>query len=492
MPSTAKIGQKVTLNVCTKNIGNANATAFKTTIYHSTFSMIFPFTALAIADIDYPKGLAAGKTDCKSVTLVVPAAVQPGNNYFGPYADSGEKVKEDKEDNNDKASLFRVATYTPPDLIVSQFVPSKTNLALGQSFTAKVCIKNAGKGAVQGPFKVGILYSPFQSVANGGTQFGEISYTTADLKNFPASSKEHCRNGTFKFPTNISDKSGYIGAMVDYKSQVYETSDFNNEKVVKVTINNTLPNLTIAEVNVVGVTGNIVLAPGAKAKVKVCYDNQGTRAGAFKLGVYLSKTFSGPFSNRLASKTFSSGLPANAKKACTEFDVTVPSNTPDGAYYFGAWIDYEKKVTESDENNTNSLSFDVKKPTNQPDLLITSVTGIPAASQHNKQITAKVCVKNDGKKDITTPFRLSLYLSKTTFVFPTSLNLDNHTFKTSELSQFKAGSKEVCKTFSFLFPTQAPLNTDVFIAAWVDDQKKVTEYNESNNQKYTKIKVAKG
>lgn len=228
-------------------------------------------------------------------------------------------------------------------------------------------------------------------------------------------------------------------------------------------------------------------ARGEKINVVVTVKNNGdTDAETFNTGYYLSlnQTISRS-DTRINGCKHISGVSAGMTSTCN-FDVTIPSGTSTGIYYFGAIADEENAISESNElNNTGRASHALSIRTNsdsesggKPDLVVTSVDISPGTVVRDGKVymQTSAVVKNNSAIDITQAFRESHYLSRDKKISTDDVLIHSclHRFG------IKAGEEQTLCNGTAVVNSSYFINP-VYIGVLVDSGHGVIESDEDNN-----------
>jgi subtilase family serine protease len=199
--------------------------------------------------------------------------------------------------------------------------------------------------------------------------------------------------------------------------------------------------------------------------------NQGTAAGAFRLGFYFYSAGTGAvFSG--SSCDVSGGLAAGATSNCST-SVTIPVSLPSGSYYLVALADDQTQVSESNENNNYLIATTgVVTVSAGPDLIATALTAPTAGTAGGSLAAVSVTSKNQGA-GAAGGFRVGFYFysSGSGAVFSGT--------SCSMAGGLAVNATSTCNT-SVAIPVSLTPGTYYFIAV-ADDQSQVNESSETNN-----------
>jgi subtilase family serine protease len=369
-PTTQAQGGRVTVTYRITNAGAANAGAFKLRFYYSTNSVITTRSDTYLnVERTITAGLARGAVAAGTAAVTLPGSATVGAGYIGAIVDFDNKIVESNESNNTRAARMTVTASPLPDLSFSvSSVPSiGSTVTLGQSFTGRYTVRNNGGGNLTTDFVVRYYYCTGTTTATCvTTPIGTQTITT----NLAANATTSFTTPTLRLPATATAGTRYIRAFVDATTIVRESSETNNNDFDSITVVPPRPDL---QVDLLGVTSTTVTA-GNKVTVTFRVANTGqANAGAFKVRLYLSTntiitTGSDTYLN--IERSFTS-LNKGVKTPTQTVSVTIPANTTSGTYYVGAIVDFDSKVTESNESNNTRASSPIRVNAALPDLAFT-------------------------------------------------------------------------------------------------------------------------
>ena len=406
-PENPSAGDTVTFTVIIKNQGSGKASNSRTAYYiddnYFTSALFDPIDPNATGNKTFTWAARADSHDIKAV------------------ADYNNEVMESDEDNNEKTVAFSTLA---PDLIIETITWSPAGPSIGETVTFDVMIKNQGNGRAGSSRVYFYVDSSFKG-------YQETQAINADAT----------ANKTFTWKAQAGSHN--IKAVVDHNKKVTESDENNNEKTI------TFTDLSLSDLIVEDITW-LPASPslGDTVTFNITVKNQGSgKSGNSHVAYYIDDTYLDSVSvdpvdpSATDNKTFT---------WIAEFDL----------HDIKAVADYYDKVTESDEtNNEKTVIFS----TLAPDLIIETITGLPASPLVGDTVTFTVTIKNQGSGRAT--------LSRVYFY------IDDSSRGYQDVPEIDADTT-VTKTFTWT--AQAGLHD---IKAVADDDDKVTETNEGNNEK---------
>ncbi len=466
VPKTAKSGDSVNVEICIKNTGNKDAGAFKTGIYHTT-TTFFSATAATIGVLSWT-GLKAGVSGCKKMTVKLPAGLKVGNNYVAAYVDKDLAVKESNEGNNRGTAKFSIPG---PDLIIESITGVPKTATTNTPFSIVVKVKNRGNTPAKAPFRVEIRISK-----NTFFSSSDLLVTGKDITSDLAGGASTSVTLTGKFPakfgsgsfSNFSIGANNLFAWVDRPtSKVAELDENNNDKGVAFTV-------VASDLVVSKVTGFPTKAKaGDTITASVCVKNNSSLdvGGAFKVAIYLSADKKITTADQKIAESSISSL-AKGKEICVSVSGKLPANAVPGAGYFGAYADSTLAIGESNETNNGSTGVAVTiQRSGTVDLMVDSVTGVPAAATATESLNLRVCIKNKGT-GASGAFKVGVFYSQDASI---SVVLDKK-LKEAGIANILAGKTE-CTNITATLPAtiNGPKGADNWIGIIADFELKVGE-----------------
>jgi len=406
-PENPSKGDTVTFNVTITNQGSGKAGNSRVAYYIDDTYL----TSASVSPID------PSATDSKAFTWTAKA----GSHDIKAVADYNNDFTESDEDNNEKTVIFSTLA---PDLVIETMTWSPAGPSIGETVTFDVLIKNQGNGRAGSSrvyFYVDSSYKGYQEV-----QSIEAGATV---------------NKTFTWKAQAGSHN--MKAVADHNKKVTESDENNNEKTI------TFTDLSLSDLIVEDITW-LPASPslGDTVTFNITVKNQGSgKASNSHVAYYIDDTYLDSLSvdpvdpSATDNKTFT---------WIAEFDL----------HDIKAVADYYDKVIESDEtNNEKTVVFS----TLAPDLIIETITGLPASPLVGDTVTFAVTIKNQGSGRATLS-RVYFYIDDSSRGYQDVPELDADT--------------TVTKTFTWT--AQAGLHD---IKAVVDDDDKIAETDEDNNEK---------
>ncbi|OGO30532.1 MAG: hypothetical protein A2Z29_11165 [Chloroflexi bacterium RBG_16_56_11] len=353
-PADMPAGSEVTFSIEIKNTGSLKSGPSRVTYYVDD-------TIAGYQDIE---GLAAGDKAIKAFPWVTSA----GPHSLDVVTDSNDQIMEIDEDNNSKH-----VDLPPPDLVIQSIMRSPENVSIGDNVTFTATVKNQGKNkslGTQVAFYLDdeyILSQDLPEIVAGGTAESSFEW-------FAVSGKHSIR----------------IDSDVD--NLVTETDETNNDMLID--FSTLTPDLVMEDV--AWFMENPLV--NNDVTIIITVRNDGTDVSPVSRLRYR-------MDSGLEKYLDTAAIPPG-ETASLELTAAVEA----GPHVLNVLADADDDVTELDElNNTGSLSFD----TIIPDLIVKSITILPADASPGEKVTVTVKIENRGlRKALKT--RVSLLVNDTT------------------------------------------------------------------------------
>lgn len=484
-----KAGDSVTIRYRVFNAGRANiTTAFKTRVYLSSDATITKADTSLGGDRNFT-GINAGATlpgrfTNYSVTVRIPSTSKAGNYFIGILADWEEKVTENNETNNFRSSAYEIFN-NQADLQMAITSLSATSVFQGRALTVRYRVSNTGGGNA-GAFKIRIYLSKDTTITTSDLYLNaERSFTSLAAGGF-APSRTGSYTNSVTIPASGWENYAYIGIIVDYDTKVAEANETNN------TANR---QIFIRKINTVDLVVSFLkadkttVAPGSQLTLEYRLKNDGNTDVTAQISTQVYRSSNNIVSNQdtaLGGTQTVTGIKAGQTlpSATTTYKVvvTIPSNTPLGTYYIGPVVDYNNRITETNNNNNGRGVQIVVGNTKQPDLEATSIKVAPTSAQVGGSVQVEITITNKGNADVGR-FIHHLYYSTDS----TITTRDRYLGAIDVPQGLKVGVTYTFKrsvTIAAGYPTGAG-----FFGLLVDPSNAIKESSETNNTKATAFTV---
>ena len=398
-------------------------------------------------------------------------------------------------DGSSATVIITITGAAEPDLLVASASGLPTQWKDGTSFTATAVVRNQGK-ADAGAFVVGLYASPDRTITTGDRRIASASVST--LAKGASSSVSLAVSEGFD-TLGFTPGTYYLGILADINGDIAEVDEGNNDDHA----NNTLHSISLLQdqpdlvVTSVGGIPTQWTDGGSFSTPIVVVSNEGEAdAGAFVIGLYAS-----------ADQTITAGdipigrvsMSALAKDATTTKNIVVSGGfralgLSPGTYYLGVIADMDNQVAESDESNnvrsnTSTISLlrdnaNPPTPTPKPNLVISSVSGLPAQWKDGERFTVSATVRNRGKAasgSAGSSFVTGLYASTDATITTDDIRIGSvSSFDILPSNQSVTVSPRVYKRFKDLGLTPGTY----YLGVIPDINNEVAEENEFDNNLY--------
>ncbi|MFN6947046.1 MAG: CARDB domain-containing protein, partial [Cytophagaceae bacterium] len=224
-------GDNMEVSVSIHNSGNGAASSSNVGYYLSTNAVwdaedVFLGRSLGAT-------LAAGASDTRSATVIIPEGTTAGHYYIIFFADHENLVVESNEDNNISALPFTFTDLVVVDLLLQSPLVSSASVLRGGSVDVYVDIHNSGNGAASSS-NVG-YYLSTNAVWDAEDVFlGWSSGATL------AAGASDTRSATVTIPEGTTAGGYYIIFFADHENLVVESNEDNNTAAKAITITDPL------------------------------------------------------------------------------------------------------------------------------------------------------------------------------------------------------------------------------------------------------------
>jgi subtilase family serine protease len=400
---TFRGGDALTFVRAISNTSSADVAAFRVEVFLSTNTFISRFDTL-IEDFTFTAGLAGGATDTATITVTVPTTIPAGDYYIGFIIDEDGVIDEDDETNNDTVTTTQI-TVTQPIIDLSADSIDLSNVsfvAAGSSLTFTRTVTNMGSDP-SGSFTIRAYLSTNNVISQFDTLVDDFTFTSG-----LAAGASDTSTVSVTLPPSIANGAYYVGFILDEADSVPEIDETNNSIASGNTINVYLPSQGIDLTADMLTLSSYASVPGSAVTVNRVFRNAGTdNAGAMRVGVYLSTDNVIDSTDVLIKAIDMSSMNSGDVDGPAGTIVTLPPNTAAGDYFIGLIVDFELKVTESDE--TNNMAMDATPITiggilgdvnTDGDINIMDIQACANQAAGRIPTTAAADVNKDGQVDV--------------------------------------------------------------------------------------------
>ncbi|MFC1982511.1 CARDB domain-containing protein, partial [Chloroflexota bacterium] len=361
---------------------------------------------------------------------------QTGSYTIEAVADSYSKVIESDEDNNAKAKTVAVSRFAP-DLIIDTVTWSPESIFATHGIVFTVNIKNRGDIATG----YSLLYFYVDNSLKG---YEEIQSMDASA------------NVTKTFTWTAQADSHAIKAVADGENHVPESNEANNTKTVTIS-SSSKPDLVVQDV----AWSPESPSAGDNVTFTVTIKNRGgSKASSFPVACYADDVY-------LTSATINQMDPGVTATKTFFCEAQAHLHTQAGLHTVEAIVDYDQKVTESNENNNaKTVTFSILAP----DLVIQNITWSPESPSAGDNVTFTVTIRNRGSGKASSSL-VDFYIDDS--------SRDHNNVQEVDVSA------NVTKTFTWT--AQAGSHA---IKAVADVENQVYEDDESNNEKTVTVSAS--
>ena len=416
-------------------------------------------------------GLAPGESERETDASWVIPNLAAGTYWLTGVIDWDGRVPESNEGNNTRSESFVVVR---PDLVATGVSVTDTSVNPGQSITVNWTARNQGQASA-GSTQQGVMWSTNNTI-NLSDVLLEREFLGAMAVN-GTSPEAH----TITIPTNATPGTTYyIGVYADYDLTESESDEGNNgSSAVAVTINQA--DLVVTDVLINGLTTLPNVRSGDSVSLDFDVRNQGTAPTIADVHMrWYWGTSSGSTANFIDQGSLGTinGLAPGESERETDAFWTIP-NLASGTYWLTGVIDWDGRVSESNEgNNTRSESFIVLEPL-KPDLVVTDILMNGQSSLSNVRSGDSVSLDFDVRNQGTAPTIADVHLR---WYWGTSSGSTANFIDQGSLGTFNGlapGESERETDASWAIPNLAA--GTYWLSGVIDWDGRVPESNEGNN-----------
>lgn len=359
--------------------------------------------------------------------------------------------------------LWRNRLCTTPDLVVDTITSNSTTLRAGSTYTMSTRIRNAGTGSTAASFVSAIVLSTNTTISTADPVLR--SFTTPTLL---GGRSYTFTSSTIRIPTNTRSGTCYLAGFADRSAYIGESNEANNTRFVTRTCVGVTarPNLVVTAVSA---TTSVVA--GGNATIRATVRNTGTATAAASLtGYYLSTNSAITTSDTLLGSSSTRSLAASIGVTLSRV-VRMPLTLPTGTCYLGAYADYRRTVTES--NEVDNGRGQAVRCTGRGNLQISALTASTTSAVAGSLVTLRATVRNAGSNTAAASLT-GYYLSSDSRITTTDTLLGS-----SSTPSIAAGRTSLASR-SVRIPSTVRTVT-CYLGAYADYRNTVSEASEVDN-----------
>jgi subtilase family serine protease len=348
-------------------------------------------TAPAFTDLGETNAVLEAIAPNASLTYTVPNIryTEEGISKLWAAVANMDSIDEARVDNNISGPVAVTIHQARPDLTISSFTVTPTQLAPGATCTATVVVKNLGDA----PSPATVSLYANRSSAPLPTDAGNISQSVVNVAAGASATL------TIRGLSYLADGDYHLWAAVRGTGVVGESVTENNAAGPRaMTVRTPRPDLIISRLT----AGKTVLGVNEAMTVTAIVQNTGKATStACTLGLYLTHAPGGAADMIATVPAVRAGASATVTLANVRF-------TAAGKYALQAAVDLGNAVTELREDNNTAGPVNIAVGS---DLYIVSASANKTALLRNEVFTITAQVRNLGA--LSTPCQLGLYLQNT-------------------------------------------------------------------------------
>jgi large repetitive protein len=405
--------------------------------------------------------LSAGASSTTNSAILISATNIPGTYYLGAIADYGAVLPESTETNNSLLGNGLVLNIGPD--IEAVRVTGPAGAAQSTTTPITTVVKNIGFGD-PGPFTVGIYLSPDTNITTNDIWLGYAPRSGLA----PGASSTNVTS--VAIPAGVPSGAYYWGMVAILPQNVAEITKTNNAKAQEVSGGSCqlgpAINLIVSQV-----TGPADHCTGNPFILTNIVSNIGTaNSPSFNVGLYLS--FDDVITTNdilMWTRTVSS---LAVGRSDTNFMTLVNLGGLDpGLYYFGAIVDPQDKIAETDENNARLGNL--HEVNLGPDLVVDDIICQAFASQ-GTTIPVTSLIHNQGCGNAPQSFTVGVYLSPDPQITTADTRLGGRTINSLGVGMVSTGTVSIALSATLASATY-------YVGVIADDGNRIYESSETNN-----------
>jgi trimeric autotransporter adhesin len=383
-PAAAGTGLTISASATVSNQAAANIAAGPSTLaFYLSSDATLDGGDRRLAETRAIASLSRNATSAGATTLTIPADLDPGNYFLIAQADDLNLVDETNEGNNTRATATAITVRRPDLAVISVTAPAVTGAGMN------ISVSHVVRNLATAPGNAGASTSRLL-LSGDNALGGDVELGTIGVGALTAGTQATVTRGV-QIPGNTSAGLYWILVQANALNTIIETdtpAQLNNVRATAAAITIGPDLLVTAATPAPTSTG-----PGLIVNLTNTVRNQGgAPAGAFAVGVYLSRNTSFDASDVLvATRQVPAGLaPAAASMAVTP--VTIPADSDAGTYFLIVRADDGLQVGEANENNNLLASVAVQVV--KADLQVTAVTATPPFVLAGANVSVSHVVRN--------------------------------------------------------------------------------------------------
>ncbi|GAB1542484.1 hypothetical protein NUACC21_51580 [Scytonema sp. NUACC21] len=474
-PSTAAVGETVSVSMTVQNNGTVSADAYRYESVYISDDAVFDSSDQYVGSLSSSQNepLEAGANVLISGNITIPKTTL-GNRYLLFVTDGGQNQSETNESNNVYSTSI---TITAPDLEVTS-VTSPLALGLGETASVSWTVTNTGN-VVAGSNWYDYIYLSDDTVYDYSDQYVSASWIGfAPL----LGGSSYSLSADITIPSYVRAGERYLLFVADRDNYQGETNENNNVLAVAVKIK--APDLVVSDAT----TDATTVAPGSTLNLSYTVKNQGesTATQDWYDYIFLSNDTVYDGSDSQLYYRWTSGetpLAVDSTYTVNNINVTLPNNGvgQPGNRYLLFVTDAYRYQSETNENN-NVRVIPITITGNNADLEVTAATA-PSTVSTQENVSVSWTVKNTGTLTAPSYWYDAVYISSDNTLDANDTVVSSWNSNSSSL----AVNQEYTLTRDITIPTQR--TGDQYLLFVADAYNYQGELNKTNNVRALPITV---
>ncbi|MBL0314923.1 MAG: S8 family serine peptidase [Flavobacteriales bacterium] len=398
-----------------------------------------------------------------SETEILPYTIPAGSGtrYILIKCDATALVTETNENNNMVVIPITVSSTTStPDIIISSMSISDLTPNVGQTVLLS-CTQSISSATSISAVTLEYRYSTDGTWSNDDVVLG------TDVSNIGVSPSSETESITFTFPSGTGNR--FLLVKADSPEQITESNETNNVFVLPVVVSTTVTNPDITISSLTSTATNVIVGQSVTVSCQQVISNPPTTTISVSLEYRWSLDLTFDTADLLIGNTIST-LGGSTTSEIESITFGIPTGT--GTRYLLMKADASNSVTETNESNVYSITYNVSTPSNLPDIFIDEFSASMSSVSPGQQITVN-CFQNisDPAYAATNVFMEYRWATGTTY--STSYSIVG-----VDYSSLGGGDADDDESLTFTVPAGTGQR---YIMIKCDSNNGVNESNESNN-----------
>jgi hypothetical protein len=456
--NTANVGQVITIQATQSiNFPSSSAASYQLQFRWSS-DQIWSTTDALIGNATSSLGGGIA-SEIENISYTVPSGT--GTRYVLIKCDATNVLNESIENNNIVIIPVSVSTVTTtPDLTISSMSISDLTPNVGQTVLLS-CTQNVSGATSTIGVTMEYRYSTDAIWSTDDVIIGN------DISNIGTSPSSETESITFVFPSGTGTR--YLLAKADSPNLITESNENNNVFALPVVVAAAVTNPDITISSLASNATNVVQGQGVTVSCQQVISNPPTTTSSVSLEYRWSTDLTFSTSDLLIG-TATSTLGGSVTSETENITFSIPDGL--GVRYLLVKADANNMITETNESNIYSITFQVNATTALPDIFIDELVTSLSSATPGQQITVS-CFQNISDPNYSAVNVFMEYRWATGTTFSTSYSIIG-----LDYSSIGGGDADDDESLTFTVPAGTGTR---YVMIKCDSNNGVAESNENNN-----------